>query len=340
MLAGNVTAQLVDGDLIVTGDASDNRIRIYLGAFGETKLFGDGTNVNGVPDGTFDLTGLTDDVVARMGDGNDTVGFVGGFAGAVVIEGGNGNDRMESLGGSSIAAELVIDAGPGANSVSLSGRGFGRESFNLGFRVGTSTIITGGEQRDGVFLEQVFVASDLVINTGAGGDDVDLRRSTIAKFIGVDSGADIDHLFLFGVSTTTASLQTGTGSAAIDLEFFYASHDLGILAADGATDILLWRSRVDGTAYIIGGHSNDYVKTEDSALAGMQIYTGAGGDRVDITGSILDSLFADLGADNDWLLMTYTAVNDQATLIGSTGFDLFSRQGNVFRRLLLGSFEA
>jgi hypothetical protein len=69
MLAGNVTAELIDGDLVVAGDAADNRIRIYMNAFGETKLFGDGTSVNGVPDGTFDLIDLTGDVTARMGDG-------------------------------------------------------------------------------------------------------------------------------------------------------------------------------------------------------------------------------------------------------------------------------
>jgi hypothetical protein len=123
------------------------------------------------------------------------------------------------------------------------------------------------------------------------------------------------------------------------LEFFYASHDLGILAADGATDILLWRSRVDGTAYVVGGYSNDYVKLEDSVLAAAQVYTGNGSDRLDVTGSILERIFADLGADSDWLLITYTAVNDQATLLGGLGFDVLSRNGNAFRRLLLGGFE-
>ena len=59
-----------------------------------------------------------------------------------------------------------------------------------------------------------------------------------------------------------------------------------------------------------------------------------------MTGSILERVFADLGADNDWLLMTYTAVNDQATLLGGLGFDVFSRHGNAFRRLVLGGFEA
>jgi hypothetical protein len=337
MLAGNVTAELVDGALIVTGDAADNRIRIYMNAFGETKLFGEATSVNGIPDGTFDLIDLTGDVVARMNDGNDIVSFVGGFPGAVVIEGGGGNDDISSFGGGSIAAELVIHAGPGANSVGLSGRGFGREGYNLGFRVGTSTIISGGEQRDGVFVEQVYVANDLVINTGAGPDNIDLRRSSIGKFIGVDSGPGDDEIRA-SCNARTLSIQTGDGSLLLSLSC-YASQDLGILATGGASIIGIGGSRVDGTTYIVGGPSNDYVDINACRLNEVQVSTGNGSDRLDVTGSILERIFADLGADSDWLLMTFTAVNDQATLLGGPGFDVFSRNGNALRRLLLGGFE-
>ena len=222
MLAGNVTAELIDGDLIVTGDAADNRIRIYMNAFGETKLFGEGTSVNGIPDGTFDLTDLTGDVVARMGDGNDIVSFVGGFPGAVVIEGGGGNDDISSLGGGSITAELVIHAGSGANSVGLSGRGFGREGYNLGFRVGTSTIITGGEQRDGVFIEQVYVANDLVINTGAGADRIDVREARSGSLSGSTVGRQRRLFLLRAAMSRTPHCKRATGVCIRSIWSFYA----------------------------------------------------------------------------------------------------------------------
>jgi hypothetical protein len=98
-------------------------------------------------------------------------------------------------------------------------------------------------------------------------------------------------------------------------------------------------SRVDGATYIVGGTSNDYVNIKGCQFNELQVTTGGGSDRLDVTGSILEQFFADLGADNDLLFITYTAVNGQATLLGGPGFDVFSRSGNAFRRLVLGGFE-
>jgi hypothetical protein len=130
MLAGNVTAELIDGDLIVTGDGVDNRIGLYGPAgnlsmvHGEDDAQGNPTSINGIPNGSFNLDELTGDVVIRMGNGNDTVFFTGTFPGTLVIEGNSGNDYVWSFHGASIADELIIDAGPGANEISLVGRTF------------------------------------------------------------------------------------------------------------------------------------------------------------------------------------------------------------------------
>jgi hypothetical protein len=341
MLAGNVTAEIVDGDLIVTGDGFDNRIALfgpgYLSAVqGESNSQGP-TSINGVPNGSFNLDALTGDVVVRIGDGNDTVFFGGAFPGAVVIEAGNGSDSINTQFGGDLAKELVVDAGPGSDFITVSGRGGGRESSILGLRIGTSAIITGGDDRDFIQVEQVYVTNDLVINAGAGADRIDLRRSSVGNFVGVDSGPGDDEIHA-SCNARTLSFQTGDGSLRMSLSCF-ASQDLGILATGGASIIGIGGSRVDGTTYIVGGQSNDYVKLDACRLDELQVTMGNGSDRLDVTGSILDRVFADLGADSDWLLMTYTAVNDQATLLGGLGFDVLSRNGNAFRRLLLGGFE-
>jgi hypothetical protein len=343
MLAGNVTAEIVDGDLIVTGDGFDNRVALfgpgYLSAVqGESNSQGP-TSVNGVPNGSFNLDALTGDVVVRMGDGNDTVFFGGAFPGAMMIEGGTGNDSVWSFGGASTARDLIIDAGPGANRIDLVGR-VHRPSWNAGsLSFGGSVIITGGELRDDIVVEQVLVASDLVINGGAGPDHIEPTWTIVGNFAGVDSG-DGDDVIQARLRARTISLRTGEGSALVSLGWgTYASQDLGILAGGGATIIDAINARVDGTTYVVGGQSNDYVKFDGCQLADLQVTTASGSDRLDLTGSILERIFADLGADSDWLLMTYTAVNDQATLLGGLGFDVFSRHGNVFRRLALGSFE-
>jgi hypothetical protein len=207
-------------------------------------------------------------------------------------------------------------------------------------QIGGSLIITGGEHRDLIFVEQVFIATDLVINGGDGSDQIEPTWSIVGGFAGIDGGPG-DDVIQARLHARTISLRTGDGSALVSLGWgTYASQDLGIIAGNGATVIDAINARVDGTTYVIGGKSNDYVKFNGCQLTELQVNMGSGSDRVDVTGSILDRLFVDLGSDNDWLLMTYTAVNDQATLIGGTGFDMLSRQGNALRRLQLGSFEA
>ena len=73
-LAGNVTVQLVNGDLIVTGDAADNEIQLSsfghpMEVTGRNDDSGNPTSINGVPNGTFDAAGLTGNTVIRMLDG-------------------------------------------------------------------------------------------------------------------------------------------------------------------------------------------------------------------------------------------------------------------------------
>jgi hypothetical protein len=345
LMAGNVTAEIIDGDLIVTGDGLDNRISIYAGGLhpgvhGENTADGLPTSINGAANGNFNFDGLTGDVVVRMGAGRDFALIEGYFPGAVGIDGGMGDDTVWSTYGTSIAGNLIIDAGPGTNSIQLSGR-IMRPSWDPGnLRIGGSLIITGGEQRDQIVVEQALVANDLVINAGAGPDSVDSRWIIVGNFAGIDSGPGDDEI-LASFHAKTISLRTGEGSALVTLAWgTYASQDLGIIATGGASIIEFVNSRVDGTTYIVGGQSNDYANFRGCQLNELQVSTGSGSDRLDITGSILERIYADLGADSDLLFMTYTAVNDQATLLGGLGFDMFSRYGNTFRRLVLGGFEA
>jgi hypothetical protein len=344
MLAGNVTAEIVDGDLVVTGDGLDNRIAIYAGGLhpgvhGENTADGNPTSINGAANGSFNLDGLTGDVVVRMGDGRDSVLFEGAFPGAMVLEGGAGDDTFWSVSGLSTASELIINTGSGENQINLSGRTM-RPSWDPGtLRIGSNLIITGGNQRDQIIVEQPWVGNDFVINSGDGPDIIRPTWCIVGNFAGVDSGPGDDEI-LARFRAKTISLRTGEGSAVVSLGWgTYASQDLGIIAGSGATIIDAVNARVDGTTYVVGGQSNDYAKFNGCQLTELQVNMGSGSDRLDVTGSILDRIFADLGADNDWLLMTYTAVNDQATFLGGLGFDLLSRGGNAVRRQVLGGFE-
>jgi hypothetical protein len=243
------------------------------------------------------------------------------------------------VGGLSTASELVINTGTGENLIEMSGR-IMLPSWDPGnVRIGSNLIIMGGDQRDQIIIHQAWVAKDSLINTGDGPDSMDTRWMVVGNFAGVDSGLGDDEI-LASFRAKTISLRTGEGSAVVSLGWgTYASQDLGVIAGSGAAIIYAINARVDGTTYVVGGQSNDYVKFNGCQLTELQVNMGNGSDRLDVTGSILDRIFADMGADSDWLLITSTAVNHQAALSGGTGFDMFSRAANAFRRLVLGGFE-
>ena len=76
-LAGNVTAAILGGSLVITGDLDDNDITLDDdGAPGRVEITPNGTTtLNGVA--TPQTFQATHDIRLRMGDGNDTVDFNG-----------------------------------------------------------------------------------------------------------------------------------------------------------------------------------------------------------------------------------------------------------------------
>ena len=79
LLSGNVTVEVVDGNLVITGDDQDNSIDIDQAGLPEGQfriLRGDlDTTINGIP-GPVTAFNVTKDVKIRMGDGNDEVDIV------------------------------------------------------------------------------------------------------------------------------------------------------------------------------------------------------------------------------------------------------------------------
>src|SRR5687767_5519221 len=75
LLAGNVTAVLSDGDLILTGDAARNRVLITTGQSHDAQVrivgLDDDTTINGQFDAAF--SGVTGTVRVALGSGADTV---------------------------------------------------------------------------------------------------------------------------------------------------------------------------------------------------------------------------------------------------------------------------
>src|SRR5215475_3680231 len=139
LMAGNVTAAVVNGTLQITGDKSANVIQIQQAPGNGIRLVGVGTTINGssaarvfgASDISLDMLGGNDSVTASslatgaltgsLGDGNDTVAFSNVISSkGLALLLGAGND-VANIKGGRVIGDLGIDGEDGNDSISVSG---------------------------------------------------------------------------------------------------------------------------------------------------------------------------------------------------------------------------
>src|SRR5215210_3728665 len=101
LLAGDVTASIHNGDLIIQGDDFANGITITAGATAGTLVItgrnagGSATNVNGTANGPVNLSGFMDDLKISMKGGGDSVTITSlDVPGALKLKSGDGDDTI------------------------------------------------------------------------------------------------------------------------------------------------------------------------------------------------------------------------------------------------------
>src|SRR5262245_43982220 len=77
LLAGNVLAAVTAGNLVITGDASDNNIEVQQLSNGNWQVSGTGTMINGVTTAFVSNVPVAN-VTADLGAGNDTANIHNG----------------------------------------------------------------------------------------------------------------------------------------------------------------------------------------------------------------------------------------------------------------------
>jgi hypothetical protein len=137
LLAGDVTARIVKGDLVITGDKLDNGITIVGGATAGTVVVtginagGSATNVNGTTNGAVTLTGFTGDLKIKMKAGNDVVTISDlEIAGKAKIKLGKGNDTL-SLESVEVAEKAKIKGRRGDDEVTIEDSTFTKLEVSL-----------------------------------------------------------------------------------------------------------------------------------------------------------------------------------------------------------------
>jgi hypothetical protein len=157
-LAGNVTAALVGGSLIITGDGSGNGILVEQVDADSFRVTGLGTRVNG--NGSRQVNGVVNGIGIDLRGGNDIV-------------------QMRSL------------TVPGAGLGILTGSGVDTLTLNS-VRVNGITAIDTGTETDSIAIDRGNLRWHTGIKTRSGNDALAITRTTILGSLSVqmDSGAD------------------------------------------------------------------------------------------------------------------------------------------------------
>jgi hypothetical protein len=186
-----VTTSLSGGTLTVTGDAAADDVAIFGTANpGEITVTGrNGTTINGTPNGSVTIPGVTADLVLSLGDGDNAVRIDNVFAaGDISITTGTGHDRV-TIGANnpvSPAGDLLISTGGGNDVVEED-----TTIYNT-FVVGLNQILTG-DGSDSISLYGASALGGFYISSGAHNDNV--------LVVGTTSAAD---MFILGGNGTNS----------------------------------------------------------------------------------------------------------------------------------------
>lgn len=326
--AGNVIAQVVGGQVLITGDAEDNAIEIT----GYDDLFdlpryriapGDPTTtINGGSEPV-----MLTDVPRERGD--------------VLISMGAGNDTVRVPTNLDVGRDLRIDGGVGNNIIEV-----------VTADVPRHFVVTNGSGDDLVKLDKLS-ARDLVISNGKGSSntaigalncdvskDVRISNGAGAEFTATLLGRIVGNVSITAPKAGLAHVRVGwTSLEVLGCKIF---GELAILTGAGSDDVTL-RQMAASSATVFTGHGADTILIEDSSFRlDLNLATGAGSDAVvmerdphSVFPTTIDrQLQIGLGNGDDFLqlgrpgsIATVVQVTEQALLSGGTGLDRLDLAG-------------
>jgi hypothetical protein len=182
LLAGEVTAQLMGGDLLVRGDHLDNRITIDRTPAGEIRVAGDDfTLVNGESAPAVFRNVVNIDI--RTAGGADHVSLQGIRAGAALrIDTGAGDDTVLVLQ-SQVRGSFSLLTGSGHDLINLVASDPGKRSQ-----------IHSGAGDDVVTVERSKLTRVLFVNAGRGDDTIFVDRQTPRSKVAIIDGPGDDTI--------------------------------------------------------------------------------------------------------------------------------------------------
>ncbi len=188
LLAGDVTASIHKGDLILKGDNLANGIQITAGTTaGSVKITGisvggSATNINGSSNGSVTLTGFSGDIKIKLKGGDDTVSIIDlDVPGKLKIEAGKGNDSV-TLDGVTIDGKFKAKLSDGNDTLSV-----------IDTQVTGKTKIKGKDGEDEVTIEDS-TFTKLRVSLGDDDDTLDISGSEATGKTRFKGGRGFDTL--------------------------------------------------------------------------------------------------------------------------------------------------
>jgi hypothetical protein len=341
MMAGNITAAQVGGDLIIEGDTLDNNLTIENTSANVYQLIGgadDGprdTLVNGQDTsvvGGIAFTGVTGNIVIRLHGGNDHVEIGDNLPmfvnKALIVDSGDGHDevRLPGFGRANIATEMLIDLGGG------------NDFFDSAYSaIGTSAIIDLGDGHDLARFLAHSITRDLVVRGAAGGDIVLFTFGAVSGFTLLDGGAGTDR---FAGQTAFEGQVAFLGGEGADRVAFMATRFNGGVFCDHGTDFANTEfiNCVADVVYIVGQGPHQIALSQLKARR-IELGLTANNDTIQIDASAMDELYAALGSGDDQFVIRSTAVNQVGSVTAGFGFDRLLDEGNIFGQAHFVEFE-
>jgi hypothetical protein len=362
VLAGNVTAELIDGSLHLTGDVLGNGIAITgTETPGEVRVSGtpatvhDQTLINGQAVSFIFL--VTNDIVINTGDGNDGIEVAKVvLAGNLTIDAGDGVDYVgvgssRSASGQDWSApvpwppageivpgQLITSPSPPYGPLAI----MPPEPFYTPLHHSPGHVQIIGELRvetgdgsDNVFVGGTSVGADVYVRTG-GSNDFFVVRIVGARNLdlGMARGADLVNIAVLA-TRGTMTLETGFDNDIVSLVNSHARGATALLGSDGHNHFAVSGCLFDGTLYGAFGDQSDRMIIRHSVMNGSATFIMRGGfDRLDVDFSLGKFFSTNTGSGSDLVCVRGSALDNIFAALGD-GDDQMWMVGSAINQPIL-----
>ena len=312
MMAGNVTATVTKGTLVIRGDAAANEIMIsqsnVAGGFTITPIAGSSTTINSLTS-ALNLTGVVR-LDIRMGAGNDVVGigndtaFLGDLLEAISTYGeeveeepGNlfdwlsGNDEEPGfdVDEPEFTNQQLAQFATRVTGLTYIELGDGDDTLVTAIRSNSTLQVEGGKGADRFMsvltnVTHMTVNTDPARGTGMGEDLAAVIMGNVRGNLAITTEGENDGVMILG--TSAGMLGVNTGGAVTGQQ---TDNDVVLFKGVSAADHVGIQTEV----------GDDTIVVEQIIADNLRIYAGTGNDEVEIRGAALLALVVDTAAGED-----------------------------------------